>query len=341
MNSMERVLATLKGNQIDRRAICLTLSLYGARLTECDLTEYYNDPRAYVRGQAAVREAIQPDILFGPFSLALEGEVFGSQAQYFDRHAPNLANPAISPEDIDRLQAPDLDTHPRVIYFREAIELLAKEHGQDLPIAAVALNPVDLPIMILGVDGWLQTLLFDEVGRKKILDLTIPYFIQRINALFYAGAAFVIMPSAFVNPSIITSDIAKTFTIPAMREALSQVEGPLLLHSGGAPMAPFLHLFKELPNVVGYVINGQEDLVQARSQIGPSPALLGNIEGSTLFERTPDDIFDECQQILKNRREDPHFIVGSTGPDISFDTPLENIVVIRTAVEAFAEAQRQ
>ena len=46
MNSMERILATLAGEPTDRRAISLTLPLYGARLTSCDLRTYYTDPGA-------------------------------------------------------------------------------------------------------------------------------------------------------------------------------------------------------------------------------------------------------------------------------------------------------
>ncbi|MCP4414546.1 MAG: uroporphyrinogen decarboxylase, partial [Gammaproteobacteria bacterium] len=39
MNSRERVLAAFHGKPMDRRAVSLVLSLYGARLTQCELPE--------------------------------------------------------------------------------------------------------------------------------------------------------------------------------------------------------------------------------------------------------------------------------------------------------------
>ncbi len=212
--------------------------------------------------------------------------MFGSKVRYFDNQAPNLLSPAISsPNEISRLEISDIDNHPRVAYFHEAIRLMVAEHGHDVPVAAIALNPADLPVMILSIDGWLQTLLFDKPAAKKMLEITIPYFVRRINAFLSAGAAFVVMPAAFVNPSVVTRDIALEITIPALREAFSQVNGPLVIHSGGARLLPFLDLFTDLPNVAGFVVSGGENLAEARSRIGSKPALLGNIEGPTLLKR--------------------------------------------------------
>jgi uroporphyrinogen decarboxylase len=340
MNSMERVLATLQGQQIDRRAVSLTLSLYGARLTNCPPSEYYNSPTAYARGQSVVRETIQPDILLGPFSLPLEGEAFGSEIRIFENQAPNLRRPAISsPQEIGRLAMPDMDSHPRLVYFREAIRLMAAEHGREVPIAAIALNPTDLPAMILGMEVWLETLLFDKAGTQRMFDLTIPYFVSRVNALLAEGASFVVLPAVFNNPSIVTREIARDVTIPVLREAFSQVKGPLVIHSGGARLAPFIDLFAGLPKVAAFVLNARESLAEAREKIGPEMTLIGNIEGPTLFKRTAEDIRRECMEVLQDRRDDPHFILGSSGGDIAFDTPIENILAWRRAVEEVAEGR--
>ena len=63
MNSLERVTAALSGKSFDRRPVSITLSLYGARLTNCPLTTYYTDADEYFRGQEAVYKTFQPDIL--------------------------------------------------------------------------------------------------------------------------------------------------------------------------------------------------------------------------------------------------------------------------------------
>ena len=155
MNSMERVVAAIQGQPINRRAVSLVLSLYGAKLTNCPLTDYYTNPTAYARGQFAVRETLQPDILLGPLAFCLEGQVFGSQVRFFENQAPNLTSPAISSADeIQRLTTPDINSHPTLTFFQEAIRQMSDQHGQEVPIAAVTLNPVDLPAMIMAKTRW-------------------------------------------------------------------------------------------------------------------------------------------------------------------------------------------
>ena len=100
------------------------LLLCAAGLTGCPLEQYYNDPAAYARGQAAVRETFQPDVLFGPLVVAALAEAFGSRVRYSDKVAPVVSAPAIgSAAEWERLPIPDPDRHPRLLYLREALRL--------------------------------------------------------------------------------------------------------------------------------------------------------------------------------------------------------------------------
>jgi uroporphyrinogen decarboxylase len=338
MNSKERVLATLQGKPSDRCAISPILSLYGARLTDCPLAEYYTNSTAYARGQSAVLETFQPDILFGPFALPLEGEAFGSQVKFFRNQAPNLATPAIDSVDkMSQMAVPDLNSHPTLLYFREAIRIMAAEHGHQIPIVAIALDPVGLPAMIMGLEGWLQTLLFDKDGTKRMLGITIPHFIQWVNSLLADGAAFIAIPTAFLNPFIVTRQIATEVAIPALKEAFSQVNGSLFVHSAGAPLAAFIDLFADLPKVVGFILNERDSFAEARNKVGPEFTLIGNIEGPYIYKQKSEEIRAECRKILHDRRNDARFILGSSCADIAIDTPPENIHAFRQAAQEFAE----
>ena len=50
MNSVERVFVAVEGKSVDRPAVTLTLSLYGAKLTGCPVKEYYTNPQAEANG---------------------------------------------------------------------------------------------------------------------------------------------------------------------------------------------------------------------------------------------------------------------------------------------------
>ena len=339
MNGMERILATLAGESTDRRAVCLTLSLYGARLTSCDLRSYYSDPDAYARGQAAVWETFQPDVLFSPFALPLLGAAFGSEVRFFADQAPSLEQPAISSAaEIDSLAVPDIDEHPRLLYFRESVRLMATARGQETPVAAICLSPVDLPAMIMGSEAWLETLLFDTQGVQRILDITIPHFVQYANALLSDGATCIVLPAAFANSMLLPRRTAIEIVVPAMCEACKRLHGPIVLHHGGARMTPCLDLLLDIPNVVAFCIDNRDDLDEARKTIGTTFTLMGNLDGPTLLTRNATDVRKECVSILDNRRDDSRFILASSAADIDYHTPQENIHAVRRAAEEFSSA---
>ena len=336
MNSKERVLNILQGNVVDQRPFTALLSLYGAGLTGCPLREYYADAAAYARGQTAVRETFQPDILFSPFLLVALGEAFGADAKYFDNAPPNLLRPAItSAEEIAHVAVPDIDAHPRLLYIRESIRRIAESHGSEVVAAAILLSPVDLPLMIMGLDNWMETVLFDEDGVQRMLDVTIPFFLQYANALLEDGADVLVLPAAFLTPSLVPPDVVERFTLPVLRDVFAGVQGPIVIHHAGGPFLKFLDRFSGLPNVVGFVLDHQDDLCAAREKAGPDVTLLGGLDGPNVGKGTPEEIEAQCLALLKNRQNDPRFILGTSGPDVALTTPLENIRAMRQAVAVF------
>jgi len=335
MNSMERLQATIRGSDKDRCAVSLTLSLFGARLIQCPLKTYYTDASCYSQGQEAVRRLCHPDLLFGPFALPLEARAFGSEIHFFDQNPPNLRRPAWkSIHDVNRLKLPDLDSDPTMLYFFNTVRHMKKIHGSEIPIAAITLSPVDLPAMLFGIHGWLESVLFFQDEAQRIMEKLIPYCKKKINRFMESGAAFIVFPCAFANPSIITREIAETTMLPVLNETFSESKGPLVIHSSGAALIPFLDLFCDLPGVSGFVLNAGEDIRLARQKTGPEKILIGNVEGPTLVNRTSEAIEQTCRQALEDYGDDSRFILGTTGADIAYDTPLSNIQVFAKASAA-------
>jgi len=336
MKSIERVLATLQGTETDRRAVILTLSLYGARLTNCPLSKYYTDPESYVKGQNAVYKQFEPDVLFAPFELPLLGAAFGSVIKIFDNQPPNIIKPIIdSADEFTSLSIPDVDSEPGLTYIRDCLRSMAKQFSPDVPVAAIALSPLDLPVLIMGIDSWLETLLFQKQLAIKILKICIDHFIQWTDALFRDGATFVVLPISFANMRIITPKIANEIAIPYLTEAFSKVKGPLVLHHVGTSILGSLEILKTLPNVAGFCVGKEDKLSKAREIIGPGPVLLGNIDGPGLLGREPSGIFKQVTAMLDGRKDDPNYIVATSAADIDLETPIENIQAIVDAVRAY------
>jgi uroporphyrinogen decarboxylase len=338
MNSMERIQATLAGKPLDRRAIAPVLGLYGARLTHCPLEQYYTDPAAYTHGQSAVRETFQPDVLCAPLAFAAIGAAFGGELVFLETQAPNLRRPAVqSAEEWDLLSPPDPDTHPQLLYFRDAIRLMAAEHKTEIPIAMVIPIPVDIPALVMGLETWLETVLFDPAGAQRVMDKVMPFYIRLVNGFFAAGVTFVVMPTGFASATIVTREIATTFTRPLLAQVLTQLRGPVVLHNVGAPMLPHLDLLTGLPSVVGFIVDQRDDLAQARQVIGPDRVLFGGLDCANVGQMTATEVEARCRAILEERQQDARFVLGTSGPDVVWHTPPENIHAMRKAAEDYGK----
>ncbi len=329
-------MATLAGKPLDRRAVAPVLSLYGAKLTGCPLDQYYTDPSSYSRGQSAVRETFRPDVLCAPLAFSSIGAAFGGELVFPYTDVPNIRRPAVqSADEWDLLVPPDPDTDPRLLYFRDAIRLMAAEHKNQVPIAMVIPIPADIPGLVMGLESWLETVLFDPARAQRVMDKVIPFYVRLVNGFFAAGATFVVMPCGFASPTMVTREIVTAFTRPILAQVLAQLRGPVVLHNVGAPLLAHLDLLTGLPSVAGFIMDQRDDLARARRVAGPDPVLFGGLDCSNISRMTAAEVEDRCRAILAERRRDPCFVLGTSGPDVVWHTPPENIHALLKAAESF------
>ena len=339
MTSLERVVAALQGEPQPRPPFTMVLSLYGARLTGCPLADYYRQPERYAEGQEAVLELCAPDILFSPFALPLEGEAFGCELCSLPTGPPNIRKPAVrSAEACLRLPLPDVDSHPSLLYLRNSVRRLAAEHRGQTPICAVMTAAVDLPKMLMGIDLWIETLLFAPEVAAAILEKAHLHFVRMANALLADGADFIGLTTMATSPNILFPKLIDTVILPALARSFAEVRGPIVFHHGGNPMAALLPKYLDLPNVAGFLIDHRDRFAEARAIVGPQRLLLGNLNGPTLSRIPQDSVLNQVDRILADRRDDPCFLFCTSAADVSFDTPPTMIRAIAERIRSTSEA---
>jgi uroporphyrinogen decarboxylase len=341
MNSRERVSAVVTGGAFDRRPFAGVFSLYGARLTGCPLERYYNDSGEYLSGVSAVVEQIAPDIILSPFFLADMAEAFGGKVKYFDDQAPNLIEPAINDlADLSNLTIPHVDSSPRLVYVRDAVRGMKQRFGESKIIGGLLLSPTEIPVMIMSLKNWLSAVIDQDPRVKQMYDIVVPLFIDYANTLLAEGADFLAMPMAFTTPKILTRHLVETQIVPILREVFAEIKGPLYMHHTGTTYNEFIDLLADLPNVYGFVTDERDDLQASRQKIGPQKVLFSGLNGPEIDNHTPEEIYDKVTAVLQNRADDPHFVFTLSGPDVPFNTPLENIRTITYAIRAFYGGER-
>ncbi len=339
MNGRERVLNMIQGKEFDRRPFGAVLSLYGAKLTGCPVERYYSDAKEYARGQDAILRKIDPDVLAAPFLPGTYGEAFGSAPRREEGRVPGARRRAAGSDgDLSGLSCPDIERHPGLAYIRESVRLMHAAHGREKIIAAAMPNPLDLPAAIIGLEAWTETVLSDEIKTERMLSFTVPFFVSFCNALFKDGADLVVLPTTFLTRHITSRRSVEEFAMPALSKAFAQVNGPLLLHYTGSSFVAYLGLMAGLPHVAGFTLDHRDDFGNARRCVREEQILVGGFDGPTLHFMDASWIRSRCLSVLGEWRGDRRFVPFASGTDLPMETPLENILALREAVEEFGNA---
>jgi uroporphyrinogen decarboxylase len=332
MNGLERISAVVAGKATDRRPFTVLCSLYGSRLTGTSLEEHFSNPKLYVDGQSAVLETFTPDILFSPFFMAAFGKAFGSELKPLKNQAPNLKRPAaITPKEVSRLQIPNIDSSASLVYLRESLNLLHQKHGHEVAIAAIALSPVDLPVMIMGMEAWIETVLFDRDGVRRVLDITLPFCVSFINALFKDGASCVIFPAPFLTTNIASRALTESL-YSYYTDFFAQITGMVIVHHVAGKILANMDLLLQTPDNVKGVVLFQDEYEKFQKKI-PEKIFFSGPEAISLLTRSDQQIRQTCSDLLKAKQNDSNFILTTTGPDIQPETPVDKIDILRQTVE--------
>jgi len=335
MSGRERVFSVLSGKAPERRPFSALLSLYGARLIQCPLREFYADSKKYVQGQCAALETFGLDVIFAPFAMALFGEAFGGEAGYLEDQAPNLYRPAIpSAEHLDELKVPDVDSHPGLLFFREAIRGLKKSKGEEAALAAILPGPADLPILLMGLEAWLDTLLANPDGTRRTLDLTTPFFLKLARAFVEDGADALVLPAALMTRAVGSPGIVDEVALPVLRDALEELRAPVIVHHVGGRFRKYLDRVARLPFLAAVVLDPRDDPLEAKKILPEETAVVCGPDAGGLPAASPREVEDECRKLLEIFREEPRFILATTGADVPLETEPDRIHAMRKTVEA-------
>jgi len=337
MNSIERVMATVTGSEFDRQPFTMLLSLFGASLINAKTDTYYRNPKLWFKGQKAVVDIFDPDIIITPFSFPIEAEAFGSEMVFLNKYAPNIKKPLITDlSQIKEMQLPDLETSPSIQFLLQSTKYMCTTYKGTKAIGSPIHSPSDLPALLMGVEMWIDTLLFHPEEAELILEKTIEQFVNLGNQFLAEGTTFLIVPVNFTNPSIITQKIFLK-VLPYLEQAFSKINGPIVIHNGGCILQPFLQYYSKLPNVIAIVLDPREKFTEARKIVGDDLVLMGNLDGPGLEKLTPDQVREKCVKILNDRKDDKRFIFSTSNADIPYNTSIENIKMISHTIKNFSE----
>ncbi len=336
MNSLERVMNTIQGKSVDRVPVFAVLSAYGARLAQLELPSIYQDAHCYLAAQKAALKAIPVDMAQAPFDYSVLAEAFGGKIKYFADQAPNLQRPAVrSWQELIKIPFPDFKSCGRLPVQLATIKLLAEEYAGEKPVFAGLPGPCALPVLTMGMDLWLNTLLFDPIGKKAVLEYCAEFLVAWAREMLAAGATGFIVTEAMAPAEITTREIL-TGLMPHICATLEKINCPKVIHHSGGRINHVLDLFADISGVIGYAVGPADDLLEARQIIGPHSLLVGNIDNLSFPRSDSEKIYRQSCDILEKMAGKGPFILANSGADIPVITPIDNIAAMLRASEDMA-----
>jgi uroporphyrinogen decarboxylase len=335
MTSMQRLGAVLSGDKPDRPPYGLVCASMGARLIDCGLDDYYRDPGLYAKGQAALCELLDPDIVFGPFLCPYEAAAFGAKLAPQARSVPNVAKPPYrSVREALDAPMPSLRDDGYLRFLVEATAASAAAAKGERIVVAPITAPIDLPALLIGIEAWLEALLFKPEEAALLNAKAVEHFVALGSAFLAAGAAMLATPVMFANPAILDAASVKRLTLPTLRAAFARLPGPIVFHHGGNAMAEHLGLYADLPNVAGFLLGERDSFSVARATLGADTILMGNISGPHFDAYGPERLRQKLDALIEDRRDDGRWIFCNSSAELPSWTPLESLGVVREAFQS-------
>lgn len=337
MNSYQRVMGTLMGQPVDRLPVFAVLGAYGAKLTGVDLRRLYSDAATYTAGQQAVQTTFGFDLVMTPFIYTAISEAFGGETAWSDSQAPNMKRPGIrSATELLVRPLPDPRQSAPLSLALEATRRLAGLYKEQVPVIAVLPGPGILPSLMIGLEQWIETVLFEEELSRKILEHTVPFFVSWANALLAAGADCLVVTEGTATAEIAPRALFAERFLPCLTAAFSQINGPKVLHHTGGRIIQNLDLISGLAGLVGVAVGSRDDLTEARRLLGPDLNLIGNLDNLSFPELSADQIAEKSRACLQEAAPAGHFILSNSGADIPLTTPSGNLRAMLSAAADYS-----
>lgn len=311
MNSYERVMTALSNKEPDRVPVFPFLTSQGAQELELPVKEYFSKGKHIAEGQLRLSRKYPHDCLYPFFYASKEVEAFGGTTIFYENGAPNAGAPIIKHlEDVDKLQCPLPKESNTLEEPLQAIRILAQEKKGQIPIVSAVMSPFSLPSMLMGLEQWLDLLLFgDKTTRDKLLTITEDFCVTWANAQFEAGLDAIAFFDPLATSDVMTRKQFLEFDFELASRTIRRIKGPVVYASAGGR---FKHIIDLIPQTgaIGVVLSSRDSILETKQTVGNKINIIGNLNNVEMASWTVEKTKREVDKCLQEGAKDGGFILA-------------------------------
>ncbi|MCR4427212.1 MAG: uroporphyrinogen decarboxylase family protein [Firmicutes bacterium] len=302
------------------RLVTPLLGYPGAKLTNSSLKQNEFNPVLHCESLTRLVERFRPDVVFLMMDLSLEAGALGLPVRFPLFESPTVEeHPVASVDDLEPFRVLDPLDDVRIRGFVRTMELMAERI--DIPKGGYVVGPFTLAGLLMGASELAMATVTDPELVHAVVRFSAGVCRRYALALADAGADIiaVLEPTAtFLSPRSFTS-----FCGDYVKEILDGMKPIMALHICGNTT----HLIREMcaTGAEGLSLDSPVNLATVAPIVDPGVVLVGNIDPvGVMVQQTPEGVEQEVRRLLDSMAPYPNFIL-STGCDLPYETPLENI----------------
>lgn len=328
MTGTERLQAAVRGEMADRVPVFCNLLDQGAKELGMGLREYYSKGEYVAQGQLAMREKYGYDNLWSLFYVGKEAELLGCRKIiYSDSGPPNVGEMTVrGPSDIARLRIPGrIENEPA---FQETIVCLKKlraEAGGRYPICAYITSSMTLPVLLMGMERWVEMLLTSKLKlRDELLWKCHEFFVKETMAYRTLGADVVLYSNPFGSTDIVSAKMFRELVLPWIERDIQAIGTTgVVYYCGGARTNAVLETVQQRTGIGAYYLAPQDNISAARELLSGQALCCGTINDIKLLHWGCSEIEQEVRRIFDAAGGTERFLFGTLV--MPFDIPPANI----------------
>lgn len=336
MNSLQRILATLRFEATDRVPVIPQLFAHSAILSGRGILDYVRDGDTAAACQLQALRHYGADSVFCALDVCVEASDLGCEVEYRVDNYPSVVRPAFAPDaDFTRLTVPEPERSPRMAQVLRMAGALRRAVADETLVIGVVQGPMTLALQFLGMDTALYLAADDPERFERLLDFNTRVATRFGLAQLAAGAHVCLVFEPAGCPEVVPAGFFREFLAPRLSRIFqaykAQGAAANWLHIAGQVL-PILPSYREIGADIGNFDYVVDPLKAAR--LAPADLCLdGNIKPLAFVEDSPEAIEAEARRLIQCLGRRGGFILSS-GCEIPPEARPENIAALIRAAAA-------
>jgi len=326
MSSKERVEAALRLEEPDRVPVMSPFQGFWALgAGNLPVEESFRDPVKAANAQLNILDACKFDGIEILWDWLAPVDALGCKVKIPEKGNPVTVERVVkASEDIDRLKVPDLRGHKRTISDFEAARILKEKIGGSHFTYITLALPFTLAGELRGVQNFMVDLMKRPSDAHKLIKFSTEVLLAYLEFSADMGFEAIFWCDPTASADLISPKQFREFSLPYIEQVVKKTKERGLfafLHICGDTTPELKMIYEAMPHLMS--VDMKVDLKVAKEIIGDKITILGNVDTTTLFQKSIDETSKAAVECVRSAGK-RGFILGA-GCDIPVGAPLENI----------------